>query len=178
MKDHAFAARCRSLRLVLLDVDGVLTDGRLLFLPDGQEVKAFHVRDGLGIVLAHRAGLPTGLLSARESPLATRRAAELGMAVIRMGAIDKRAALQDIARERGLRPDEIAFMGDDLVDLPALGEVGLSAAPADAPLEVRSQVFMVTDTRGGEGCVREFLEAILKARGDWDGLLAGLGIAP
>jgi 3-deoxy-D-manno-octulosonate 8-phosphate phosphatase (KDO 8-P phosphatase) len=168
MKDQALAERCRGLRLILADVDGVLTDGSVLLLPGGGEAKAFHVRDGLAVVLAHRAGLRTGLLSGRSSEVVTRRAAELGMAVVRQGADDKLAALREILSELRLEGREVAYIGDDLNDLPVMAEVGLTAAPADAPFEVRTEAFMVLDAAGGRGCFREFVEAILKARGDWD----------
>lgn len=175
MKDAAFAERCRRLRLVLTDVDGVLTDGTLLLLPGGGEAKAFHIRDGLGIVLAHRAGLRTGIVSGRTSDEVARRARELGMHVVRQGASDKAAVFRTILEEEKLSPEEVAYMGDDLNDLPILTEAGLSAAPADAAFEVRAQVFMVTDRGGGRGCLREFLEAILKARGAWEPELRALG---
>jgi 3-deoxy-D-manno-octulosonate 8-phosphate phosphatase (KDO 8-P phosphatase) len=174
-KDEALAARCRALRLVLTDVDGVLTDGTVLILPDGREAKSFHIRDGLGMVLARRAGLRLGLLSGRASESVAARAAELRLDVVRQGVSDKRAVFEEILREQGLRAPEVAYMGDDLNDLCVLTEVGLSAAPADAPFEVRAQAFMVTDARGGQGCFREFLEAILKARGQWEPLLAEIG---
>jgi 3-deoxy-D-manno-octulosonate 8-phosphate phosphatase (KDO 8-P phosphatase) len=175
MKDEALAARCRALRLVLMDVDGVLTDGTVLLLPDGREAKSFHIRDGLGIVLGQRAGLKMGVLSGRSSESLAARAAELRLDVVRQGVSDKRAVFEEILREQGLRPQEVAYIGDDLNDLAVLTEVGLSAAPADAPFEVRAQAFMVMDARGGHGCVREFLEAILKARDQWEPLLAGIG---
>jgi len=175
MKDQALAERCRALRLILSDVDGVMTDGTLLLLPDGREAKAFHVRDGLAIVLAHRAGLRTGLLSGRASDMVAQRAAELGMAVIHQGARDKGAAFSRILADQKLEPREVAFIGDDVNDLPVMQAVGLSAAPADAPLEVRAQAFMVMDAPGGRGCLREFIEAILRARGDWDRVVASLG---
>jgi 3-deoxy-D-manno-octulosonate 8-phosphate phosphatase (KDO 8-P phosphatase) len=177
MKDEALAARCRALRLVLSDVDGVLTDGTVLLLPDGREAKAFHIRDGLGMVLARRAGLKLGLLSGRSSETVAARAAELHLDIVRQGVSDKRAAFEEILREQGLRAQEVAYIGDDVNDLSVLTEVGLSGAPADAVFEVRSQAFMVMDARGGQGCLREFLEAILKARGQWEGLLAGIGAA-
>jgi 3-deoxy-D-manno-octulosonate 8-phosphate phosphatase (KDO 8-P phosphatase) len=173
MKDEAFAQRCRRLRLVLSDVDGVLTDGRVWPLPGGGEAKAFHIRDGLGIVLAQRAGLRVGFLSGRRSPAVDARAQELGVEVVRQGVGDKRAALRELLRELGLTPPEAAFMGDDVNDLGAMAEVALSAAPADAPFEVRAQAFMITQAAGGQGCFREFLEAILRARGEWDGLIEG-----
>ena len=175
MKDAAFAARCERLRLVLLDVDGVLTDGTILFLPGGGEARAFHIRDGLGIALAHRAGLRTGIVSGRASDEVARRARELGMHVLLQGISDKGAAFREILAAEGLRPEQVAYMGDDLNDLPILTEAGLSAAPADAAFEVRSQAFLVTDARGGQGCVRELMEAILKARGVWEQALASLG---
>jgi 3-deoxy-D-manno-octulosonate 8-phosphate phosphatase (KDO 8-P phosphatase) len=174
-KDDALAARCRALRLVLTDVDGVLTDGTVLVLPDGSEAKSFHIRDGLGMVLARRAGLQVGLLSGRDSPSVTARAAELHLDVVRQGVSDKRAVFEEILRAQGLEAPQVAYMGDDLNDLSVLTEVGLSAAPKDAPFEVRAQAFMVTEARGGEGCFREFLEAILKARGQWETLLAEIG---
>lgn len=168
MKDEALARRCRDLKLLLMDVDGVMTDGTVLLLPDGKEAKAFHVRDGLAIVLAQRAGLCTGLLSGRASEVVDRRASELGMTVVRQGVRDKAAALREILAERELLSHEVAYVGDDLNDLAVMNEVGLSAAPSDAPFEIRAQAFMVLETRGGQGCVREFVEAILRARGDWE----------
>jgi 3-deoxy-D-manno-octulosonate 8-phosphate phosphatase (KDO 8-P phosphatase) len=176
MKDQALAERCRRLRLILTDVDGVMTDGSVLLLPDGQEAKAFHVRDGLGVALAHLAGLKTGLVSGRAAPLVERRAAELKMAIVRQGVLDKGAALAEILTQESLAPHEVAYIGDDVNDLPMLLSVGLSAAPADAPLEVRAQVFMVMEARGGAGCLREFIEAILRARGDWERALAARGV--
>jgi len=172
VKDEALAARCRRLRLVLTDVDGVMTDGTVLFLPGGGEAKAFHVRDGLGVALARRAGLNVGILSGRTSDVVVRRAEELGMAPVLQGVDDKGAGLRRILAAERLAAHEVAFIGDDVNDLPVVREVGLSAAPADAPFEVRAEAFMVMDARGGEGCLREFLEAILRARGDWDTLVA------
>jgi 3-deoxy-D-manno-octulosonate 8-phosphate phosphatase (KDO 8-P phosphatase) len=174
LKDQALAARCRNLRLVLSDVDGVLTDGTVLLLPGGGEAKAFHIRDGLGIVLARQAGLRIGLLSGRSSDTVARRAAELGIEIVRQGVADKVKALQEIVAAEGIVPSQVAYMGDDVNDLGVMAEVGLSAAPADAPFEVRAQAFMVTDARGGHGCLREFLEAILRSREEWDGLVAGI----
>jgi 3-deoxy-D-manno-octulosonate 8-phosphate phosphatase (KDO 8-P phosphatase) len=176
MKDEALAGRCRALKLLLSDVDGVMTDGTVLLLPDGQEAKAFHIRDGLAVVLARRAGLRTGVITGRgPSDLVTRRTAALGMDVVRQGVADKGQALREILAELELRPEEVAYIGDDLNDLPVLTQVGLSAAPADAPLEVRLQAFMVTEAPGGRGCLREFIEAILRARGDWERIVAALG---
>ena len=174
-KDEALAERCRALKLILTDVDGVMTDGTLLLLPDGGEAKSFHVRDGLGVVLAHRVGLRTGIVSGRSSESVARRAAELGMAVVRQGVRDKGAALREILAEQGLTAQEVAYIGDDVNDLPIIDEVALSAAPGDALLEVRSRAFMVMQADGGRGCLREFVEAILRARGDWERAAATLG---
>jgi 3-deoxy-D-manno-octulosonate 8-phosphate phosphatase (KDO 8-P phosphatase) len=178
VNDEALAQRCRALKLVLSDVDGVMTDGSLLLLADGSEAKAFHVRDGLAIVLAHRAGLRTGLLSGRSSRVVEARASELRISIVRQGVSDKGAALREILASESLRPEEVAYIGDDVNDLPVIQSVALSAAPADAPLEVRSQAFMVLETAGGRGCLREFMEAILRARGDWERVVASLGTAP
>ena len=176
-RDQAFAERCRAIELILTDVDGVMTDGTLLLFPDGTEAKSFHVRDGLAVVLAHAAGLRTGLISGRSSESVTRRAAELGMAVVRQGVKDKGAALREVLAEQGLTARQVAYIGDDIVDLPVLAEVALSAAPADAAFEVKAQVFMIMEARGGRGCLREFVEAILRARGDWERAAAAIGVS-
>ena len=172
MKDEALAARCRGLRLIVTDVDGVLTDGTVLLLEGGGEAKAFHVRDGLAVVLARRAGLETAVLSGRSSDAVTRRARELGIETVRQGVADKGAAFAEVLAALGLESHQAAYMGDDVSDLPAMLQAGLSAAPADAAFEVRAQAYMVTDARGGHGCFREFVEAILRARGEWDSLVA------
>jgi 3-deoxy-D-manno-octulosonate 8-phosphate phosphatase (KDO 8-P phosphatase) len=177
LKDEALAERCRALKLILTDVDGVMTDGTILLLADGTEAKAFHIRDGLAIVLAHRAGLKTGVLSGRDSKAVAQRAAELGMAVVRQGISDKAAALAGILASEHLEAHEVAYIGDDVNDLPVMQAVALSASPADAPLEVRTQAFMVMEAAGGKGCLREFVESILRARGDWDRVLASMGVA-
>lgn len=178
MKDALFARRCRALELLLFDVDGVLTDGTVVLLPEGGEAKAFHIKDGLGIVLAHAAGLATGLLSGRDSKVVARRAAELGMSVVRQGVKDKAAALRELLTERGLEAEQVGYVGDDLNDLPVIAAVGLSAAPKDAAFEVRTEAFMVLEAEGGRGCAREFVEAVLRARGDWDRVVAGFGVRP
>jgi 3-deoxy-D-manno-octulosonate 8-phosphate phosphatase (KDO 8-P phosphatase) len=176
MKDERLMQRCLALRLLLTDVDGVMTDGRIWLMDDGAEAKAFHVKDGLAIALAHAAGLRTGLVSGRDSGVVGRRAAELGMAVVRQGVRDKGAALAEILAQEGLLGHEVAYVGDDLNDLPLMRAVGLSAAPRDAAFEVRAEAFMVLEADGGRGCLREFVEAILRARGDWDRALAAVHI--
>jgi 3-deoxy-D-manno-octulosonate 8-phosphate phosphatase (KDO 8-P phosphatase) len=168
MKEAALAVRCRDLRLILTDVDGVLTDGTLWIAPDGSERKGFHSRDGLGFHLARAGGLETGMVSGRSSDVVTRRAKELGVEIVLQGIRDKKDAVQKLLDARGLTWPNVAFIGDDLVDVGAMNAAALSAAPADAPMEVRAQAFMITEAAGGRGCFREFVEAILRARGDWD----------
>lgn len=164
-------ARARSIRLVLLDVDGVLTDGTVAIAGSGDEWKAFSIRDGAAIVWAKRSGLEIGLLSGRASEATTRRAKELNITLVLQGEADKRAAYMHLVTTLGLKDDQVAYMGDDLIDLPVLRRVGLSAAPRDACEDVRSRVHYVTDSYAGHGAVREFLELILRGRGRWDALL-------
>lgn len=166
------AERARRIRLVLLDVDGVLTDGKILLHADGSESKQFDIRDGTGIVLAQKAGLRVGLLSARHSAATTERAQQLRIAIVRQGALDKLGTFEALIAELDLRPDEVAFMGDDLLDLPVLARVGLAAAPADAVPDVRALAHWTSQARGGDGAVRELTELLLKAQGLWDGLIA------
>lgn len=165
-------ARAGKIRLLLFDVDGVMTDGAILLHADGSESKRFDIRDGTALVLAQRAGLITGLLSARQSPATTERARQLRIPIVRQGAPVKADAFEEILREAGVAADEAAYMGDDLLDLPVLGRVGFAAAPADAAPEVRSRVHWVSRSRGGCGAVRELVELILKAQGRWEPLVA------
>ena len=164
-------ARARNLRLLLLDVDGVLTDGTIGVSATGDEQKLFHIRDGAAIVWAQKAGIEIGLLSGRASEATTRRAAELNIGIVIQGEMDKRSAYIQLATSRGLKDDHIAYMGDDLLDLPVLKRAGLSAAPGDACGEVRAHVHYVTRAAGGHGAVREFIELILRGRGRWDALV-------
>jgi 3-deoxy-D-manno-octulosonate 8-phosphate phosphatase (KDO 8-P phosphatase) len=168
----SFASRAIRLRLLLFDVDGVLTDGRLLLDSDGRESKRYHIRDGTGLVWARQAGLLTGLVSARASASTTERARQLAIPIVRQGAENKLKAYDEIIAEQGLRDDEVAFMGDDILDLPVLRRVGLAAAPADAVPEVRSRVQWVSQYGGGQGAVRELIEVVLRAQGRWDDLVA------
>jgi 3-deoxy-D-manno-octulosonate 8-phosphate phosphatase (KDO 8-P phosphatase) len=172
MKSDALAERCRRLKLVLSDVDGVMTDGTVLFLPGGGEARSFHVRDGMGVVLAQLAGLRVGIVSGRAAPDVEQRARELGITLVRQGVRDKAGAFREILAAEGLAAHEVAYIGDDVNDLSVMRAVGISAAPADAPFEVRAQAEMVMQAGGGRGCLREFLEAILRARGDWDRVVA------
>jgi 3-deoxy-D-manno-octulosonate 8-phosphate phosphatase (KDO 8-P phosphatase) len=161
-------AKAASVRLLLFDVDGVLTDGVVLMHSDGSESKSFHIRDGAALVWAQRAGLSVGLLSARSSGATTHRAAQLGIRIVAQGVGNKAAAYEAIRRQSGLDDEAVAFMGDDLLDLPVLTRVGLSAAPADGAAEVRAQVDWVSQSPGGRGAVRELIELVLRAQGRWD----------
>src|SRR5690349_19135459 len=142
-------ARARALQLLLFDVDGVLTDGVVVLHADGSESKGFFIRDGLALVWAQRAGLSVGLISGRRSEVTSRRAAELGISLVIQGQNDKRTAYNEILAAQRLKDTEVAFMGDDLLDLPVLARVGLSSAPADAVPEVRSRVDWVSQHAGG-----------------------------
>jgi len=163
--------RVADIRLLLFDVDGVLTDGVVLMHADGSEAKGFHIRDGAAMVWAQRAGLTVGWLSARTSGATTHRAAQLGIRLVVQGANSKLAAYERILRDTGLSDNAVAYMGDDLLDLPVLTRVGLSAAPADAAAEVLSRVQWASTVPGGRGAVRQFIEMILRAQNRWDTVL-------
>jgi 3-deoxy-D-manno-octulosonate 8-phosphate phosphatase (KDO 8-P phosphatase) len=164
--------RAKRLRLLLFDVDGVLTDGRLLVDAEGRESKQYHIRDGTGLVWARQAGLLTGFLSARISASTTARAAQLGISIVRQGAEDKLRAYLEILREHDLKDEGVGYMGDDVLDLPVLGRVGLSSAPGDAVPDVTSRVHWTSDRRGGAGAVREMIEHVLRAQDRWNDLMA------
>jgi 3-deoxy-D-manno-octulosonate 8-phosphate phosphatase (KDO 8-P phosphatase) len=165
------AERVADIRLLLFDVDGVLTDGVVWMHADGSEGKGFHIRDGAAMVWAQRAGLMVGLLSARSSGATTHRAAQLAIRLVVQGATSKLSAYERILRDTGLADHAVAYMGDDLLDLPVLTRVGLSAAPADAAAEVLTRVHWVSAAGGGRGAVREFIEMVLRAQSRWDGVV-------
>ena len=169
------AARAARVRLVLLDVDGVLTDGGVELNGDGTESKRFFIRDGIAMVWAQRAGLTVGILSARSSPSTHQRAAQLGITLVYQGVSSKLHTYDQIVGDIGLDDEQVAYMGDDVVDLGVLARVGLAAAPADAVAEVRDVVHMLAQAPAGRGAVREFLELILKAQGRWAGIVASHG---
>jgi 3-deoxy-D-manno-octulosonate 8-phosphate phosphatase (KDO 8-P phosphatase) len=156
-----------------MDVDGVLTDGRLYVSQDGTEWKTFHTHDGHGIRLGQRCGLGFGILSGRESRVVARRAEELRITEVHQRVFDKGALLGPILARIGLSGDAVCYIGDDLVDLPVMRRVGLAVAPADARPEVIEAAHYVTARRGGRGAVREAIELVLRARGEWDKLAAG-----
>ena len=164
--------RASRLKLLLFDVDGVLTDGTVVVHADGSESKPFAIRDGIALVWAQRVGLRVGLLSARNSPTTPHRAAQLGITLIYQGVKSKGDAYAQITSDLGLDDAEVAYMGDDIVDLAVLSRVGLGAAPADAVEEVRAGAHWVSRHPGGRGAVREFVEMVLRAQQHWDGIVA------
>ncbi len=169
--------RARRVRLLLLDVDGVLTDGTVIVHADGSESKAFSIRDGAALVWAQRAGLTVGLLSARTSGATAQRAAQLAIRLVHQGVASKLATYNQILTAAGVGDESVAFMGDDLVDLPVLGRAGLAAAPADAAAEVTARAHWVSRAPAGRGAVRELVEMILRAQGRWNAVVARFAAA-
>ncbi len=163
--------RAARVKLLLMDCDGVLTDGRIELLENGDEIKTFHTRDGHGIVLMHRAGLSTGIISGRSSSLVERRARELGMKHVRQGTWDKIKDYEELIAEACVAEDETAFIGDDVTDIPLMQRAGFAVAVADAVPETLAAAHFVTNLPGGFGAVREVCESILKAQGKWDDLM-------
>ena len=163
--------RCKNVELILSDVDGVLTDGGLIFDNQGIEIKRFHVRDGIAIKLWRKGGFKFGVLTARSSHIVKVRSAELGVDVVRQGFEEKLSVAQDLAGEMNLTLEQVCFIGDDLPDLPVMRAVGLSIAVADACDEVRNAAHHVTKLPGGQGAVREAIEHITKAKGVWGDLI-------
>ena len=169
-----FTTRLSKIRLLALDVDGTLTDGGIYFGANGEELKRFHTQDGLGIVLARTVGLQTAWITGRESSIVWRRSQELATPrhLVLQGVKDKVKALKFLAQETKIPLAQTAFMGDDLNDLPAMSEVAVALCPADAASHVRAAADWVAVRRGGEGAVREAIELILTARGDYDKAVA------
>jgi 3-deoxy-D-manno-octulosonate 8-phosphate phosphatase (KDO 8-P phosphatase) len=178
-------ARARKIKLLLFDVDGVLTDGKLFFLPDRQsgegnvqlsaqgsiELKGFHAHDGVGVSLARVGGLRTGLITKRFSETVALRARDLKLEHVHQGVDDKRACFEEITRQEGLQPEEAAFIGDDIVDLLAMRAGGLAIAVKNARAEVKREAHFVTPHAGGDGALRDAVEFILKAQGKWKKVL-------
>ncbi len=164
--------RALRIKLLLLDVDGVLTDGRLYYTSRGEEIKVFNVRDGLGIKLAQRAGIRVGVISGRRSKALMNRLTELEVEEVHLGHNQKLPILEDIMRRLSLSLEEIAFLGDDYVDLPILRRVGFPMAVLDAPEEIKKHALYITKARGGHGAVREAIEFILKLRGQWEEVIS------
>ena len=162
--------RARGIKLIILDVDGVLTDGSITLDNDGNEYKAFHVRDGHGIKMLHKAGVGVAIITGRHSKVVERRAHELGITEVFQKCLDKRVAYAQLLKQYSLKNDEVAYVGDDIVDAPIMSVVGLPVAVADAADEAKRFALMVTKNRGGRGAVREVTDYILKAKGLWQGM--------
>ncbi|NOQ51262.1 MAG: HAD-IIIA family hydrolase [Desulfuromonadaceae bacterium] len=158
------------IRLLLLDVDGVLTDGRIIYDNQGNELKAFDVKDGHGLKLLQRAGIKVGIITGRKSDVVARRAAELGIEILYQHALSKLEPYRKILADQGLGDEQVAYVGDDIVDLPILRRVGFSATVADAVPDVLPLVDYVTVRSGGRGAVREICDLLLKACGQWQEL--------
>ena len=165
-------ARARRVRLVIFDVDGVLTDGRLWYGPSGEELKAFHAFDGHGVKLLEMGGLKTALLSGRESQAVAERARELGIKHVVQGADDKQAAYHTLLRRMRVKQQATAYMGDDVVDMPVLTRCGFACAPHEAPEDVRRCAHYVASAPAGHGAAREVCEFILEAQGKLGRVLA------
>lgn len=170
--DPEFRRRAEQLEWVLCDVDGVLTDGSLYMEGKGETIKVFNVRDGLGLKMVREAGLEVGLLSARSSAALDRRASQLGIDVVLAGREDKLAAFEEFLKQQNIKASRVAYIGDDLNDLAVLGRCGLAFAPADATPELADLVHLRLERPGGRGAVREMIEHLLKARGEWARVLS------
>jgi 3-deoxy-D-manno-octulosonate 8-phosphate phosphatase (KDO 8-P phosphatase) len=163
--------RASRIKLLLMDCDGVLTDGRIQLMETGDEQKTFHTRDGHGLVLFHRAGLRSGIISGRSSSLVDRRARELGVTYVRQGTWDKVKDFEELLSEAAVDGSAVAFIGDDVTDIPLMQRSELAVAVADASDDTRAAAHYVTRLPGGYGAVREVAELILKAQGLWEDLM-------
>jgi 3-deoxy-D-manno-octulosonate 8-phosphate phosphatase (KDO 8-P phosphatase) len=164
--------KAAKIKLVLFDVDGVLTDGKILLHADGTESKRFDIKDGTAMVWAQRLGLTVGFLSARTSAVTSQRAAQLGITLVHQAVASKLETYDQIADSLMLEDEQVAYMGDDILDLPVLSRVGLAAAPADAAPDVLTRVHWVSQAKGGAGAARELIELILRTQDRWDSIVA------
>jgi 3-deoxy-D-manno-octulosonate 8-phosphate phosphatase (KDO 8-P phosphatase) len=170
--EKSLVERCARIEMLVLDVDGVLTDGRIVYTDAGQELKAFHVRDGSGLKLWTTLGKKAGIITGRRSAIVERRAQELGIGAVIQGADDKGAALRKMLEAVGMKPEQACAVGDDIVDVPVLRTCGLAVAVADACAEAAEDADYVTHAKGGNGAVREVIELILRAQGSWETIVA------
>lgn len=170
--DREIIDRARNIRILILDCDGVLTDGRIIMLPDGDETKAFDVKDGHAIVMAIRAGLKIAIISGRKSAVVRARAKELGVTHLHEMAWVKTEPYEKILEEEGLTNEQVCYVGDDVVDIPLMRRAGLGVAVADAVEETKLHSHVVTMARGGRGAVREVIEFILKTQDKWNEAMA------
>lgn len=163
--------RVANIKMMVFDVDGVLTNNQILFGADGEIMKIFHSQDGLGMAAASRIGMLTAIITGRESEMVRRRCEELGVSAIRQGSMDKTAHLEELVGQYKLSYEEIAYVGDDLNDLAVMKQVGLACAVANAVPEVKAAAHYVASREGGRGAVREIIELVLKAQGKWEALV-------
>jgi 3-deoxy-D-manno-octulosonate 8-phosphate phosphatase (KDO 8-P phosphatase) len=170
--DVELKQKAEKIKLLILDVDGVMTGGQIILDNNGNELKMFHVRDGHGIKMLQRAGIKVALITGRDSKVVTLRARELGIEDVRQGAKDKLAVYRELMKSLGLSDEDAAYVGDDIVDLPVMRVVGLSFAVADAETYVRDAAHVVTSRKGGEGAVREAVDFLLRASGLWESVTA------
>lgn len=159
--------RAKKIKMIIMDVDGTLTDGTLLILPDGEELKSYNVKDGTGILLAHLAGLRTGIITGKISKSLEIRAEKLKITDVYQGILDKKKILSEILGKNSLEPDQVAYIGDDLGDLEVIKAAGFAAAVADAHPEIKKNCHFICNKPGGRGAVREFIEFILEAQDKW-----------
>jgi 3-deoxy-D-manno-octulosonate 8-phosphate phosphatase (KDO 8-P phosphatase) len=163
----------KNIKFLILDVDGVLTDGSIILDNEGNEFKSFHVRDGHGIKMLMRSGINIAIITGRDSSVVERRAQELGIKEVFQRCYDKRVAYRQLAEKYSLNDNEIGYVGDDIVDIPILKRCGFSVVVADADDEVKAVAMMITERRGGKGAVREVCDFILKAKGLWQDIIDG-----
>ena len=168
LSTESLTASLQKIKLLALDVDGVLTDGSIYISPAGEVFKGFNAKDGMGISCALRSGLQIAVITGRQSPIVERRCEELGITLLQQGVKDKRLALEQMAQKLGLVREEIAYMGDDLNDIPAFKASGLNLVPADAAIEVMAVADIITKASGGRGAVREAITMILAAQDNWN----------
>lgn len=160
------------IKLLLLDVDGILTDGQIIYSDSGEQIKSFNSKDGLGLRLLMNSNIQVGIVTGRKSKALVHRCENLGIELVFDGIKDKALALDKIIMQTGIQAQNIAFSGDDLIDLPAMIRVGFSFSVPDAPKEVKNHAQIITNARGGQGAVREICETILKAQGMWDQIIS------
>lgn len=164
MNNAELKARLRQIKMLLTDVDGVLTDCGMYYTEKGDEIKKFNTRDGMGVVLLQRVGVKVGIITKERSEIVARRAVKLGITEVHQGVTRKIKALAEICKRHNLNTQEVCYIGDDVNDVPVLKEVGLGVAPADAVPQAKAAAFYVTEKKGGEGVVREVANMILEAR--------------
>lgn len=175
MKPKTIGAKAKKIKLIAMDIDGVLTGGEIIVLDSQEEVKIWNVKDRFAFHLVHRSGIDIKFawITGRQSKQVSDRAKEINIEALYQNCMKKKAALHEIAQRFGLTAEQVAFIGDDLVDIPPLRYAGLAVCPADAPVEVKKEADFVTEARGGRGVLREVVETVLKSQGLWQKATAG-----